>query len=48
VKKVLIICKHNQRGTENSKDSVLLSTTIPTAHKCMPHVTVIYLYLGRT
>jgi len=48
VKKVLKICKHNQRGIENSKDSILLSTAIPTAHKCTPLVTAMCLYLHRT
>lgn len=48
VKKVLIICKHNQRGIENSKDYILLSTVIPTARKCKPLVTAMCPYLGRT
>jgi len=48
VKNVLIICKHNQRGIENSKDYILLSTAIHTARKCMPLVTAMCLCLGRT
>jgi len=44
----MIICKRNQRGIENSKDSILLSTAISTTHKCMPLVTAMFLCLGRT